>query len=405
MRLDEARQWYRYHRLFRDLLRTRRGALSVAGLHRRAAAWFEANSFLDEALDHLLAAEDWDAAERLMSEAAAGAINNGQFATLNRWLVALPEARLHNSAELAALKGWTLLALGQFAAAETWANLAHDLLRPDATPFGQALVLCLQTYLAHIRSDIPQVIALAERALALLAAGDPHGLRGAALANLASAEMILGDIPAATRTLRELARVGQEQGHAISAVSALSNLAELEHRQGRGRKALALGQQALALAVDGRGNPLPLAGHAHIALGLIYFDLDDLACAREHLAQGIVLGKQLGPTSGALQAAFTLARIQHAQGETEAALATATAARQAAAALHIPQADALVAAYEADFRLALGDVVATRALGRRGRPCAGRRPHRGARGRVHHLCARAPGAGSAGRGAGDAGEP
>jgi len=40
VRLDEARGWYRYHRLFRDLLRTQRERLDTAALHRRAAAWF-----------------------------------------------------------------------------------------------------------------------------------------------------------------------------------------------------------------------------------------------------------------------------------------------------------------------------------------------------------------------------
>jgi len=356
--LDQTRQWYRYHHLFRDLLRARRGALDVAELHRRAAAWFEQHDFLDEALEHCLAAADWDAAERLLSEAAAGAINRGQFATLSRWLDALPKARLRRNPEMAALKGWALLALGQFDAVTSWASLAESLLGPDAPPFSRALVLCLQTYVAQLRADIPQVIALAERALTLLATGDPHGLRGAALANLASAQISSGDIPAAAATLAELARVGQARGHAISAVSALCNLAELEHRQGRAREALALGRQALDLAVDGRGHPLPLAGHAHLALGLVYFDLDDLARAREHLAQGIALGQQLGPTSGALQAAFTLARIQQRAGETEAALATAAAARRSAAALNLPLAEALAAAYEADFRLALGDVAA-----------------------------------------------
>ncbi len=362
VRLDETRQWYRYHHLFRDLLRLQRhiqcGGVDAADLHRRAGRWFEQNGFLDEALDHFLAAEDWNEVERLIGLAAADAINHGQFATLNRWLAALPEERLRGSSELAGLKGWAVLSLGQFAAAETWTNRANDLLPPNAPPFHQAFVLCLQIYLAHIRSDIPQVIALAQRALTLLEAEDPHGLRGAALANLASAQMIMGDIAAATRTLCEEIRVGQERGHAISAVSALSTLAELEHRQGRAREALALDQQALDLAVDGRGHPLPLAGHAHIGLGLIYFDLDDLAHAREHLVRGLDLGRQLGPTSGAMQGAFTLARIQQLAGETEVARATAAAARQAAAALNLPLAETLAAGWEADFRLKLGDVAA-----------------------------------------------
>ena len=359
VRLDEARGWYRYHHLFRDLLRIeRREGIDTRALHRRAAAWFEQNGFLDEALDHLLAAEDWDGAERVMEAAAAGAINNGQFATLNRWLDALPEARLRANAELAALKGWAMLPLGRFAEAETWTDLAASLLTPDVSPFRQALVACLQIYVAQIKSDIPQVIALARRALALLEAGDPHGLRGAALSNLAAAQVSVGDIPAATRTLRELARMGQEQSHAISAVSALANLAWLEHLQGRAREALALGQRALELCVDARGRPLPLAGHAHLALGLITYDLNDLAASRKHLKRGLELARQIGPTSGMIQAAFTMARIQHLEGETEAALATALGARQAAAALRLPQGDALAGAYEADFQLAAGNVAA-----------------------------------------------
>jgi LuxR family maltose regulon positive regulatory protein len=357
VRLDEARQWYHYHRLFRDLLRTQRArdALDLATLHGRAARWFEQNGFLDEALDHLLAAEDWDNAERLVEPAAAQAINNGQFATLKCWLDALPEARLRRSPELAALKGWALLSLGQFAAAGTWVSLAGDLLPPGAPALSQALVACLQTYVAQIQSDIPQVVELAQRTLSLLEQGDPHGLRGAALSNLASAQVVMGDIPAATRTLRELAQVGQERGHPISAVSALSTLAGLEHQQGRAREAIALCQQALDLCVDARGHPLPLAGHAHLAVGLIYYDLDELTQAQEHLIQGLELSRQLGPTSGALQAGFTLARIQLWRGETEAALATVAGVQQAAAGLHLPMADALVGAYEADFQLMLGN--------------------------------------------------
>ena len=65
----------------------------------------------------------------------------------------------------------------------------------------------------------PSPTLLLEGLLALLEAEDPHGLRGSALANLASAQLIMGDIGAATQTYREQARVGQAQGHAISAVT------------------------------------------------------------------------------------------------------------------------------------------------------------------------------------------
>jgi LuxR family maltose regulon positive regulatory protein len=356
VRLDESRQWYRYHRLFRDLLRTQGEGLNRADLHLRAARWYEQNGFLEEAIGHALAAEDWDEAERLMEPAGAQAINNGQFATLNRWLDALPEERLRRSAELAALKGLVSFPAGQFDAAESWAGLAGDLLPPDAAPSSQAMVVCLQIYLADIKNDNPKVIELALRALALLKEGDPHGLRGAALSNLASAQVVMGGIPAATQTLRELARFGQEEGHPISAVSALSSLAWLEHLQGRAREALALGHQALDSCVDARGNRLPLAGHAHVGLGLIYYDLNELDQARVHLAQGVELSRLLGLSSGAMEAEFKLAQIQQLMGETKTAMASVAGMRRTTAQLHLALLDSLVGAWEADFELRVGNV-------------------------------------------------
>ena len=59
--LDTQRQWFRYHNLFTDFLRTRlmhtspeRGML----LHSRAARWFASQHLLNEAIAHALAAHD-----------------------------------------------------------------------------------------------------------------------------------------------------------------------------------------------------------------------------------------------------------------------------------------------------------------------------------------------------------
>lgn len=49
VRLDQSRQWYRYHRLFRDLLRTQGQATAWAPLHLGAARWYAQHGFLDEA--------------------------------------------------------------------------------------------------------------------------------------------------------------------------------------------------------------------------------------------------------------------------------------------------------------------------------------------------------------------
>ena len=55
VRLDESRQWYRYHRLFRDLLRTQGASLDLAPLHLKAARWHAEQGLLDEAMNHVRA--------------------------------------------------------------------------------------------------------------------------------------------------------------------------------------------------------------------------------------------------------------------------------------------------------------------------------------------------------------
>src|SRR6266849_1844738 len=55
--LDDERQWYRYHHLFADLLRSRLHQtvpVLVPELHRRASTWYEQHDLIVEAVHHAL---------------------------------------------------------------------------------------------------------------------------------------------------------------------------------------------------------------------------------------------------------------------------------------------------------------------------------------------------------------
>jgi LuxR family maltose regulon positive regulatory protein len=61
--LDRHGHWFRYHALFVGLLRSQlasRGDAARREQHRRAARWFAAEGFAAEAIDHAIAAGDWD---------------------------------------------------------------------------------------------------------------------------------------------------------------------------------------------------------------------------------------------------------------------------------------------------------------------------------------------------------
>ena len=95
--LDEHRQWYRYHDLFREALRARLHAAQpelVSLLHIRAAHWYETQGEWREAIAHALAAPDYPLAASLMEQAAPVFWLSGEASAVHTWVHALPDTVL-----------------------------------------------------------------------------------------------------------------------------------------------------------------------------------------------------------------------------------------------------------------------------------------------------------------------
>ncbi len=104
MPLDDVRQWYRYHDLFREALHTRLQASQpeqVPLLHQRAARWYEAAGESREAITHALAALDYPYAASLMEQAAPQFWLRGEARTIHSWVLALPDVILRSHLRLA----------------------------------------------------------------------------------------------------------------------------------------------------------------------------------------------------------------------------------------------------------------------------------------------------------------
>ena len=102
--LDEQRQWYRYHDLFREALRARLHASQpelVPLLHQRAARWYETQGEWREAIAHALAAPDYPLAASLMEQAAPHFWFSGEARTVHHWVLTLPDPVLRAHARLA----------------------------------------------------------------------------------------------------------------------------------------------------------------------------------------------------------------------------------------------------------------------------------------------------------------
>ncbi len=181
--LDRQWQWYRYHHLFRGLLRAeldRREPELVAQLHARAALWCEANGLAETAIDHAQAAGDADRVARLVAGLARATYAAGRVDTARSWV------------------GW------------------FD---------EQGLI----DRMAMERHDWPQAATLAEQALAIVRAGQLDDYINSALVSAVAARTALhrGDVQRAHERLARAARLRPLLTYAIPwvAVQALLELA------------------------------------------------------------------------------------------------------------------------------------------------------------------------------------
>ena len=102
--LDEQRQWYRLHDLFREVLLARLHTTQpeqVPLLHGRAARWFEVWGDVRTAIAQALTARDFSYAASLMVHIGEESWLNGEVETLYRQVIALPDVVMQEHARLA----------------------------------------------------------------------------------------------------------------------------------------------------------------------------------------------------------------------------------------------------------------------------------------------------------------
>jgi ATP/maltotriose-dependent transcriptional regulator MalT len=107
--LGEEGGWFRYHHLFRELLRHQLrlevGPAGEAELQARASAWHEDRGLIEPAIRHALAAGAPDQAAALVERHAMPALEADECRTPGRWLALLPLARWARSDRDAAIDG------------------------------------------------------------------------------------------------------------------------------------------------------------------------------------------------------------------------------------------------------------------------------------------------------------
>ncbi len=180
--LDDRREWYRYHHLFRDLLAAElmhREPDIVPELHRRASTWCEAHGMPEAAIRHAQAAGDPDRVARLVLIHAHPVWASGRSDTLLRWLTWFDEQRLLERYPGIAAHGGVMFALaGRPGEAERWVAAVESSTAVGPLDDGNTAE-ATRAYLRAIlcRDGVDTMRRDAEDALGVSARGAPTGPR------------------------------------------------------------------------------------------------------------------------------------------------------------------------------------------------------------------------------------
>ena len=329
--LDHERKWYRYHHLFRDLLRQRlsqkQSQEKISQTHIRASEWLETNGDTAEAFHHALAASDFDRAARL-AESAWEAMNESfRMGTWLGWVNQLPPSVRRVRPILCTQIGSAYMDMGNVEASESSLRDAERCLKlppekmiiVEAEQFRTlpARIAFARAYNAQAQNRFSDVVKFAEMALDL-APKDDDFMSVQVSTLLMGTHWANGDLDASCKVMSDWVEAAKQAGKIFFAVAGSFGKADILIAQGRLRDAMQTYQQALELAAV--HNAEQHTAHHHLGVGMVYHESGDDERAIQHLQKSFELGKRSTIVDWAYRKSLTQALLKESEGDLDDAL-------------------------------------------------------------------------------------
>ncbi|MBJ7328326.1 MAG: hypothetical protein JHC95_00425 [Solirubrobacteraceae bacterium] len=288
--LDRRDEWYRYHHLFRELLRNeldRTEPELARALNRRAMEWCIAHELHEAAIFYGHAAGETDTVAGLVDALALPHYFDGRLETLEEWLSWFDEDALAQYPALAVAGGWIRALTGRPAEAERWLSIADG--ATSRIPLSDGCET-IAPWVANLRACMmPAGIEQAIRDADVALAGYPadSAWRPTALVVRGSAHALNGAVELAIADLTATVEEGRVLGSVDTVHFAISELALLAARQGQWAEAARYARDAQELVEEtGLGgystSALAYVAAARVALHEGRKDDARLAIARAH---------------------------------------------------------------------------------------------------------------------------
>jgi LuxR family maltose regulon positive regulatory protein len=342
--VDARRSWFRYHRLFADLLELelrQTEPAELAALHAAAAGWFAEHGFAVEAVRHAQAAQDWERAGRLLADHWLDLTLGGQAATAHQLIASFPADAVTANAELTAVAAAAELTRGSLEEGARYLALAaagETSVPADRREHFRVTLSVLRLYLARQRGDLRAIAEEVQQlqpvgALPAAQPGLSAELRALALISLGIAELWSMQVHEAEAHLERGVALARRIGRPLLEIKGLAHWG-LAASFRSPALAVQRGRQAIELARrhGWGGEPFVAIAYPMLACSLIW--QDELEEAERWLMEGeYALQAEVEPATEML---FQVVRgvLEIARGRAGAALRLAQHDPRAAAAAH-----------------------------------------------------------------------
>ena len=368
--LDDAREWFRYHHLFAEFLRKRLLAEYsedvVRELHQRASHWFAEHADILSAIEHALAAKDYEYAACLIAPQSQQWMQRGEISTIIKYLNQLPRHQVWNDWSLCLWYGWSYAVRGDLNPAGRWTNRLEALITPliqettlkESGPVSSDLqnayvqVLAIRSVIARQNKDFASAIALGEQALRLVPEENLN-LQIIISALLSSAVLEAGRFDQAEDLLHSTRKRSYRTGNPFITFTLLLNESALAVMRGQLQRAHDLNEETLRLAqAEGMER---LAFLPQLRLGRINYFWNQLPQARQYVTPAIEQADMNAYPSPTVRGYITLAWIQNAEGQYPQALQTLADAEQIALSQHELESVEMVRGVRAQLQFSVGE--------------------------------------------------
>jgi LuxR family transcriptional regulator, maltose regulon positive regulatory protein len=368
--LDSRRVWFRYHPMLADLLQRelqRTEPDMVPRLHQRASRWYRNEGMVVEAAHHATAGGDTDAAIELVGRHWSQFLDQGQLATVSRWLEALPADAIAGNQTLCFAAAMVASHTGNVDAAERWLDAAEQAPAAGAMSSMDLPATALRAWLRLLRGDIDGAIAVARRAQA----GPPLVDAAQAVAPLLPLGAALWwsqQFAEAIVVLQSAARTALNAGLDAQAIFAVGFQAAAALDDGDATRAQVLAGEALELIRRASAAAHPFSAMARVVAGLIQARRGELELATEQIELGVRLADLAGAWHISAYGLLALAEVR--QLDRAPAAARRLLARAQAVLENLPEDAGTVRVSQAAVRLRLrasggGDRVRSQRLSER----------------------------------------